>query len=178
MPSLTLALGLLGLALGLAASWLTLPCPHFWAARELRVLRMGANASSAATERVQPTLGSLLGARSLGSLLGGAGGIWGAPAADAYTSNGSRLQCASEAAPNSTVYLADAGRPWQWAAEPRWRRGAPFGRHGCPEAHGACATQPWKPGALRRYAPEAREAPMAAWPADGRFVQRGSRPPA
>ena len=117
MPSLTLALGLLGLALGLAASWLTLPCPHFWAARELRVLRMGANASSAATERVQPTLGSLLGARSLGSLLGGAGGIWGAPAADAYTSNGSRLQCASEATPKSTVYLADAGRPWQWAAE-------------------------------------------------------------
>ena len=69
MPSPTLALGLLGLALGLAASWLTLPCPHYWAARELRVLRMGANASSAATEHVQPTLGNLLGARSLGSLV-------------------------------------------------------------------------------------------------------------
>ena len=117
MPSLTLALGLLGLALGLAASWLTLPCPHYWAARELRVLRMGANASSAATEHVQPTLDNLLGARSLGSLLASTGGVWGAPAADVYTSNGSRLQCASEAAPNSTVYLADLGRPWQWAAE-------------------------------------------------------------
>ena len=28
-----------------------------------------------------------------------------------------RLQCASEAAANSTVYLTDAGRPWQWAPE-------------------------------------------------------------
>ena len=128
MPSALLALGLLGLALALAASWLTLPCPHYWAARELHVLRMGANASSATTERVHPTLGSLLAARSLGSLLARKGApqqpqpfllrlLGGAPATDAYTSDGSRLQCASEAAANSTVYLADAGRPWQWAAE-------------------------------------------------------------
>ena len=128
MPSALLALGLLGLALALAASWLTLPCPHYWAARELHVLRMGANASSATTARVHPTLGSLLAARSLGSLLARKGApqqpqpfllrlLGGAPATDAYTSDGSRLQCASEAAANSTVYLADAGRPWQWAAE-------------------------------------------------------------
>ena len=102
-----LALALLGLALALTTSWLMLPCPHFWVARELHVLRMGANASSAAL--VRPTLLP----RSLGSLLAGIG----APATDAYTADGHRLKCASEAAANATVYLADAGRPWQWAAE-------------------------------------------------------------
>lgn len=102
-----LALALLGLALALTASWLMLPCPHFWVARELHVLRMGANASSAAL--VRPTLLP----RSLGSLLAGIG----APGTDAYTADGHRLQCASEAAANATVYLADAGRPWQWAPE-------------------------------------------------------------
>ena len=104
------ALGLLGLALAVAASWRSLPCPHYWGARELQVLRVGANASSAATETVRPTLVSLLAARSLGSLLTSSG-------TDAYTSDGRRLQCASEATPNSTVYLADTGRPWQWAPE-------------------------------------------------------------
>jgi hypothetical protein len=110
MPSALVALGLLGLALALAASWRTLPCPHYWAARELHVLRMGANASSAAPCVVRPTLGSLLAGRSLGNLLtgpgapqrlqplllrllGGVGGIRGAPATpatDAYTCDGSR----------------------------------------------------------------------------------------
>ena len=46
-------------------------------------------------------------------LLGGVG----APSTDAYAADGHKLQCASEAAANSTVYLADAGRPWQWAPE-------------------------------------------------------------
>ena len=59
---------------------------------------------------MRPTLVSLLAARSLGSLLTSSG-------TDAYTSDGRRLQCASEATPNSTVYLADTGRPWQWAPE-------------------------------------------------------------
>ena len=72
------ALGLLGLALAVAASWRSLPCPHYWGARELQVLRVGANASSAATETVRPTLVSLLAARSLGSLLTSSG-------TDAYT---------------------------------------------------------------------------------------------
>ena len=61
---------------------------------------------------MRPTLVSLLAARSLGSLL-----TMTSSGTDAYTSDGRRLQCASEATPNSTVYLADTGRPWQWAPE-------------------------------------------------------------
>lgn len=73
------------------------------------MLPMGANASAAASVLVRPTLFP----RSLGRLLAAAG----APGADAYDSNGSKLQCAHEAAKGSTVYLADAGRHWQWAPE-------------------------------------------------------------
>ena len=39
------ALGLLGLALAVAASWRTLPCPHYWSA-----LQHGQSDSSAAPQ--------------------------------------------------------------------------------------------------------------------------------